>query len=293
MRSTTFVITQTYSLSASTPAYPQSQTDLARTILADLPHELRTKYPEGTIIRVIKPLYRIAEAGVHWFATYQGHHCNKLNMVTSTYDLCLLVTNGGPDTFAIVALQTDDTLAVCTEGFATAEDTALTEAKFRAKPKTALAKGKPLEFNGNTVTMMDDAIMLTQKGQGRKIEAIDLTAADRAQKYMEQRARGAYIASICQPEASFDLSAAAQVHHPEDADYERLNKRLQRHAAHMERGIRMVPMDLATAKLMVFTDGSFANNKDLSSQLGCLIVLVNESEGLEGTFTVHMGSGLR
>jgi hypothetical protein len=72
-----------------------------------------------------------------------------------------------------------------------------------------------------------------------------------------------------------------------DIDYERLNKRLQWHADNMDRGIRMVPMDLSTAKLMVFTDGSFANNKDLSSQLGYLIVLVNESEGPGDTFTVR------
>jgi hypothetical protein len=91
-----------------------------------------TKYPEGTIIRVIRPLYGIAEAGVHWFATYQGHHCNKLNMVTSTYDPCLLVTDGGPGEFGMVGLQTDDTLAVSTPAFSSAEDTALAEAKFRA-----------------------------------------------------------------------------------------------------------------------------------------------------------------
>jgi hypothetical protein len=48
-----------------TQAYLQAQTKLFRTILAHLPKELITKYPEGTIIRVIKPLYRIAEAGVH------------------------------------------------------------------------------------------------------------------------------------------------------------------------------------------------------------------------------------
>jgi hypothetical protein len=33
-------------------------------------------------------------------------------------------------------------------------------------------------------------------------------------QYIAQRARGAYIASICQPEASFDLSFAAQVINP-------------------------------------------------------------------------------
>ncbi|EDU46200.1 conserved hypothetical protein [Pyrenophora tritici-repentis Pt-1C-BFP] len=67
-----------------TQAYPQAQTELFRTVLAHLPKELITKYPEGTIIRVIKPLYGIAEAGVHWFATYQGHHCKELDMATST-----------------------------------------------------------------------------------------------------------------------------------------------------------------------------------------------------------------
>ncbi|KAF2741747.1 hypothetical protein M011DRAFT_378710, partial [Sporormia fimetaria CBS 119925] len=48
-----------------TQAYPQAQTELFRTVLAHLPKELVTKSPEGTIIRVIRPLYGIAEAGVH------------------------------------------------------------------------------------------------------------------------------------------------------------------------------------------------------------------------------------
>jgi hypothetical protein len=48
-----------------TQAYPQAQTTLKRTILAHLPTELVSQYPEGTLLHVIKPLYRIAEAGVH------------------------------------------------------------------------------------------------------------------------------------------------------------------------------------------------------------------------------------
>ena len=259
-----------------TQAYPQAQTELFRTVLAHLPKELLTKYPEGTIIRVIKPLYGIAEAGVHWFATYQGHHCRELDMATSTYDPCLLITNGGPEAFGMVGLQTDDTLAIGTSAFSSAEEAALQKADFRAKPKDRLAEGIPLEFNGCTLTLRGDTILLTQKGQGTKIKVIDNTA-DRAQKYMEQRARGAYMASICQPEASFDLSAAAQIQQPADGDYVKLNRRLEWQAENLERGLQYVPLDLDTAKLVVFTDGSFANNRDLSSQLGYLIVLANES----------------
>jgi hypothetical protein len=38
-----------------------------------------------------------------------------------------------------------------------------------------------------------------------------------------------------------------------------------------------IALDLATTKLYVFVDGSFANNKDLSSQIGYELVLANET----------------
>ena len=99
--------------------------------------------------------------------------------------------------------------------------------------------------------------------------------------------RGAYIASICQPEASFDLSVAAQAQNPEETDINALNKRLKWQAENIGRGLKYVPIDLPTAKLMVFADGSFANNKDLSSQLGFMIVLAEESYASEDAFLVR------
>lgn len=42
--------------------------------------------------------------------------------------------------------------------------------------------------------------------------------------------------------------------------------------------MRYVPLDLATAKLTIFVDGSFANNRDLSSQIDFVIALVNEKK---------------
>ena len=37
-----------------------------------------------------------------------------------------------------------------------------------------------------------------------------------------------------------------------------------------------MPINLPTAKLFVFIDRSFANNKDFSSQLGYKIIITNE-----------------
>ena len=52
------------------------------------------------------------------------------------------------------------------------------------------------------------------------------------------------------------------------------------------RGLRFIPIDLARAKLYIFTDGSFANNKDLTSQLGFIIVLGNEVSRTTSEFSI-------
>lgn len=270
-----------------TQAYPQSKSELQRTIIAELPTELRNRYPEGTVIRVVRPLYGIAEAGVHWFDTYQKHHREKLGMDCSTYDPCLLITKIAQP-FGISGMQTDDTLLLGTAEFHGKEEAELKSAGLRAKPKSKLTSDRPVDYNGARMTMNTDGSITTrQKGQGAKLALIDPAAEDAPQRYLEQRARGAYIASICQPEASYDLSVAAQVQNPENEHHKFLNKRLSWQMENALRGITYVPLDLKTAKLFVFADGSFANNQDLTSQLGYVIVLANEArKDSENEFTM-------
>jgi hypothetical protein len=56
----------------------------------------------------------------------------------------------------------------------------------------------------------------------------------------------------------------------------------------LDRGLRYIPVNLKDAKLIVFIDGSFANNKDLSSQLGFMLTLVNKSTGTNtNTFIIY------
>lgn len=260
-----------------TQAYVQSQTSLNRTILAQLPIQIRHLYPLGTIMIVIKPLYGIAEAGTHWWATYNKHHRENLQMQTSTYDPCLLLPTSGNPNFGIIGMQTDDTIGLTDEKFSLAEDEELQKAGFSAKAKQQLSTNEPLIFNGGVVSYQQQNLVLKQKGQGKKLQLIDPTAATARQSFVEQRARGAYIASVCQPEACFDLSAAAQHQDPSVDDIKALNKRIQWQMDNIERGLTFIPLDLATAKIFVFVDGSFANNEDLTSQLGFVIVLANES----------------
>jgi hypothetical protein len=160
-------------------------------------------------------------------------------MSTSTYDPCLLITNVDTDVFGIVGMQTDDTLMLGTATFSSLEEKKIQKAQFRSKLKTVLMPNVQLNFNGCTLSMdaSEPALNLGQKGQGGKIKLVDIRSHDRAQQYMEQRARGAYIASTCQPEASFDLSVAAQAQQPSDEDIKALNKRLKWQIENLDRGL--------------------------------------------------------
>ena len=56
-----------------------------------------------------------------------------------------------------------------------------------------------------------------------------------------------------------------------------LNKRLSWQIENANRGLKFVKLDVNTLQLLVFTDASFANNKDLSSQIGFVLVQVDAS----------------
>ena len=55
-----------------------------------------------------------------------------------------------------------------------------------------------------------------------------------------------------------------------------MNKRIKWQIDNIDRGINCVGIDLYRTGLFVFVDGSFANNQDLSSQIGYVICLANE-----------------
>lgn len=263
-----------------TQAYTQASTLLQRLILSRPPRELQDQLPKGTLLWILKALYGIPEAGTHWYNTYHNHHIEKLRMVTSTYDHCLLVTTQ-PETFGLIGLQTDDTLILATPAFADLEASKLLEAKLKAKDRDILSPSSPITFNGGTLTMEGDSVILKGKGQGEKLKLVDAESMTLKQDYAQQRARAAWIASGWQPEASCSLSLAAQHQEPKVEDVIALNRVLQWQIDNLERGIKMVPLDLNSMKLFVFVDGSFAGNSDYTSQIGYLLMIGNEVDNID------------
>lgn len=268
-----------------TQAYTQSKTCLNREFYIRPPAELQLD--RGSVLKVVKPLYGVPEAGNHWYNTYHTHHVTKLDMQQSTYDPCLLYSAKGTG-FGVVGLQTDDTIILADATFATNEEIQLKESKLLSKPREQLTQSHALKFNGGSITLQEDgSVLLTQERQCQNIQTVTIKSKDLKNargairkdvslkdQYVSQRARGAYVATVSQPEAAFDLSFAAQaVGPPTKEQIEQLNKRLQWQFDNSSRGLRFVKLDLDSLQLVTFTDASFANNKDLSSQIGYVIAI--------------------
>ena len=124
----------------------------------------------------MSPLYGIPEAGMHWFNTYHNHHIDKLGMVSSTYDPCLMFNTDGT---AIIGLQTDDSLIVATPTFMKKEQHKLNTANLLSKPIDTLAKGHNINFNGFLITLSPDGLNISQQHQTSKISLLtkDFTKA--------------------------------------------------------------------------------------------------------------------
>jgi hypothetical protein len=269
-----------------TQAYTQSTTTLNRDFYITPPKGIAQW--EGFLLKVVKPLYGVPEAGNHWFGTYHKHHIDKLQMAQSTYDPCLMYSTTA--SFGLVGLQTDDTLIAADDAFAKAEEEELQRAGFLAKKREQLTEGHKLKFNGGDITLQSDgSITITQESHNTTLQIVTATAdlvssrgtirrdVSIQDQYVAQRARGAYLATVTQPEAAFDLSFAAQTTGEVTLDQiNLLNKRIQWQKENCGRGLRFVKLNPEHLRLITFTDAAFANNADLSSQIGYVIVLADQ-----------------
>jgi maltodextrin utilization protein YvdJ len=139
-------------------------------------------------------------------------------------------------------MQTDDTLILADQSFAVVEKEAIHSAKIMTKTREQLTFENSLKFNDTRIERIDpnEAIYFRQETHIQDIQLIQsidtiITSARgkmrtkliTREQYVTQRARDAYLTSICQSEASFDLSYAAQSTKMSSDDVNALNKRLQ------------------------------------------------------------------
>jgi hypothetical protein len=139
-------------------------------------------------------------------------------------------------------MQTDDTLMLRDDRFAELEENELKKAKLMFKKRKILITLISIKFNDEIIIIdSSGTLLLNQLKQFDQIRLINMTISvdlidsrDQIRKmitskdqYVVQRAKDAYIITMTQSEASFDLFLTAQVTNLKEEDAKRLNKRLQ------------------------------------------------------------------
>ena len=195
-------------------------------------------------------------------------------MKESTYDSCLLYSH---QSFGIVGMQTDDILLLATDDFANKEEKAVKSTKILIRNRNCLISINPIKFNGmkiqlhfsikdsnslninnSYITLFQEThiggIALIQKNEtsftsNRNLVRKNLNTKD---QYVAQRARGAYLASICQSETFFDLSYAVQSIEYTPDDISQLNKRLAWQLINKSKKFKYVRLHQESFRIVVF-----------------------------------------
>ena len=213
-------------------------------------------------------------------------------MIESTYDFCLLYKHEFFE-FEIVELQIDDTLMLADEAFAAEKKDAIK--KFLTKSRNCLIPTETIKFNELKIELhffnefFHAYITLCQKVHIDEISFIkqQITSSinnrgvvkknlDTNDQYVAQKTKGAYLAFFCQSKASFDLSYVVQAINLSADDIISLNKRLKWQMKNKLRNLKYVHLDQHFFQIMMFTDFSFANNRDLFFQIDFIICITDK-----------------
>ena len=269
-----------------TQAYVQSKTDLGRDIFLQPPTEMHLL--NGKVLLAVKPLYGVPESGLHWFLTYHDHHTGTLGMTACQFDNCILYRRTTdsksrstliPD---LVIIQVDDSYGIGSGSFLELEERA--SRAFKSKPRQLLAVGGSVQFNGCCITRKECSVYAMN--QTTKIAS--LSDAFNDQLASSERGKMQYIATATRPDiASATQLLTADATNASLTTLKRLKDVVHRLKATREMGLRFVKLDPETLRLVLFTDASFANSDNLSSQMGFVIVI---ADGQNNANILHYGS---
>lgn len=253
-------------------AYTRSETKVQRLVVCEAPLELGL--PKDTVLELLRPLYGLAEAGLHWYMTYQKFHKEDLRMSPTRLDTCLLSKSSSGDQPApegLVALQVDDSAIAGTASFLALEEEKVQ--RFPCKPGVIIQDGaEACLFNGAEVSMTEGTYQLSNFGR-----CADLPQPDFGD-FISARALAAYVCLWSKPRLLGRVQLlASKAASPSSGDLKELRSIF--HALKEDKEcLRFRALDLSSVRLVCYSDAGFASHEDdLRSQLGFVIAMVDDA----------------
>lgn len=253
-------------------AYLQSAEPLSRAIYIDPPCPEFALDPDQ-FLQLLKPLYWLCESGDLWHATLDKHHLQDLGMNPLDTDPTYHLVNDGILT-GLSGCYVDDILRCGTQEFRrhclTTND----------KLEMADDERIPCTFTGFRLSY--DSHHDVQLDQHRYVEKLRPLSENGTYKDLASLRMQLAWLSHSRPDLLFEVSQLTQI--TSDAFDEnhisiikQANKVVKMDHEH-QATLRFPKLDLDTLRIIWISDASFANNRDLTSQLGYLVFLADGND---------------
>jgi hypothetical protein len=253
-----------------TQAFVQSSGTLLRDVYIEPPKEFQL-HP-GLLLKLLKPLYGLSDAGDYWSRTMKHHYKTDLKMTPTTGDESFFFQRHGTDLSGLAVTYVDDSLRSGTPQFV--QDTRVTSLKFESKRSS----GPYIRFAGLDV-YVEGSRRISQETYIQKLQ--QLPAESSFDDYRSLRAKVAWCQNT-RPDIAIDVALAAQVTRGSFAATRSENiKALNRCISHLVQtrclSLQFPQLDTSSLAFHVFSDAAFATNQDFRCQIGFVVFLADRS----------------
>ena len=264
-----------------TQAYLQSSSDLMREVYIKPGKEFNLRPNE--ILKLLRPLYGLADSGDYWGATFSKHITEDLGMRSCVGDSAMFYRSEDGELVGLTATYVDDALQAGTPEFL--ELVKATERKFECKPR----EYDSTSFVGKEIEKTDYGFAISQRKYIASLKFLEVKKEDRDKppNQMEVKAFKSLRAKLLwaqnsRPDVSCAVAKLTQVTDDDlgkdKLTWMRMANRVVKHLKANDDVLLMYPkLDPSSLRMRVYTDASYADNKDGSSQLGYAIYLCDGS----------------
>ena len=249
-------------------AYLQSAGTLLREVYLKPSKEFELS--ANQLLKLLKPLYGLADSGDYWNFTFANHIKNDLHMSNTAGDLSLFFKFANGKLSGLMGTYVDDSLLAGTKEFLMHTDKTLK--KFDSKDR----EYDNTRFAGVYIETLQDGFKLHQKEYIKRLK--NLSTSCSFKEFRSARAQTTWMIHT-RPDICCTLNMLAQV---TEAKFNKkhvrlLNRTIKNLQSTSTQGLIYQKLDCESLHLKVYSDSSFANNEDLSSQLGYIVLLCDKS----------------
>ena len=253
-------------------AYLQSAEPLAREVFISKPVP-EFELDPSQCLQLLKPLYGLCESGDLWHNTFDRHHKKDLGMKPLRCDPALYVLMKDNVLQGLSGWYVDELIRT---GNTTFKELAReTNRKFEMADDQDL----PCVFTGFSLKRSQDGTFI--QDQHEYLKRLEELPADCPFKaFRSMRMKLAWLANT-RPDCLFEISQLAQItEEMYEEDRRKVVRQLNRtirYAIQNQISLQIPVLNIDTLRIIGYSDSSFANNRDLSSQLGHICFLGDDS----------------